>query len=34
MEGLLVWLIVNALYVVWRTLVISNETRIGRSANA
>jgi hypothetical protein len=26
-EGLLVWLIVNALLVVWRVLVVSSETR-------
>ena len=26
-EWLLVWLIVNALFVVWRVLVVSSETR-------
>ena len=27
MEWLQAWLIVNALFVVWRVLVVSNETR-------
>jgi len=27
MEWLLVWLIVNALFVVWRVMVVSNDAR-------